>query len=382
MRRLLIALIVVLLGALWLAWQMWQGTAVAASHVHLQPLKQWVVASGEVNYNIQSQISAEITGTVSQRHVREGDWVKQGQLLISLEQQPWLALRDQAQAELEQLTDIRLHTAQTTLKEAQQRLILAKNELKRRQTLAGKGLMSTENLEQTQRQVQDLQADVQRAQLQTKQLENAGSEYQRLTHKLAEAQAKLDKTQIYAPFAGLILTRTVEAGDVVQPNKVLLELAKSDAFEVLVAVDEKSIAPIRVGQTAWVIADAYPEQELLATVDFIAPALDASRGTLDVHVKLTEGNQPLRAGMTTTVSILAAEKQQALVLSNRFIYWQGKQPYVWRYHNNAAEKVPVSLGLRGETQSEISQGLQAEDIVLALSPEQAEKRLKPVFSEP
>lgn len=378
-RPLIIVLSLLLLVALiWgFGWRMWQGTVVPVVKLIEQPLKQWVVASGEVRFDIQAQVSAEITGTVKQRHVREGDLVTQGQLLLSLEQQPWLALRNQAQAKLEQLDSLGVGVAQVTLEEAQKRLALAQKELTRRQALAAKGLVSTESLEQTQRQVHDLQANLQRAKLQSEQLKTLGAERQQSLQALSEAQARLDKTMIYAPFAGRILQRNVEQGDVVQPQQVLFELAKLDSLEVVLALDEKSLAPVELGQTAWVIADAYPEREIKAKVSFIAPALDSTRGTIDVHLSLEQPATWLRSGMTVSTSILTEQKAQALVLDNSFLRWQGKQAYVWRYQSDKAEQVFVELGMRSEGYSEVSQGLAVGDLVVDITAEQARQRLRP-----
>ncbi|MFT0212419.1 efflux RND transporter periplasmic adaptor subunit [Pseudomonas sp. F1_0610] len=382
-RPLIIVLNLLLLVALiWgFGWHLWQGTTVPAVKVTVQPLKQWVVASGEVRFDIQAQISAEITGTVKQRHVREGDLVTQGQLLLSLEQQPWLALRNQAQAKLEQLDSLGVGVAQVTLEEAQKRLALAQKELTRRQALAAKGLVSTESLEQTQRQVHDLQANLQRAKLQTEQLQTLGAERQQSLQALSEAQARLDKTMIYAPFAGRILQRNVEQGDVVQPQQVLFELASLDSLEVVLALDEKSLAPIALGQPAWIIADAYPEREIQGKVSFIAPALDSTRGTIDVHLRLEQPAAWLRSGMTVSTSILTQHKPQTLVLDNKFLRWQGKQAYVWRYQAGQAQPVFVELGIRSEGRSEISQGLAADDLLLDITAEQAHQRLRPKWQD-
>lgn len=93
--------LVLLLAAI--GWSRWRGAEVQVLELRLQPLQQWVVASGQVRNQSLARIGAEITGTVIQRHVREGDEVQAGDLLISLRRDELQAQYEQAQTALRQL---------------------------------------------------------------------------------------------------------------------------------------------------------------------------------------------------------------------------------------------------------------------------------------
>ena len=169
-----------------------------------------------------------------------------------------------------------------------------------------------------------------------------------------------------ACFAGLVQSRDVEPGDLVQPGLVLLTLARSDSQEIRLPLDEKSLAPVAVGQSASVIADAYPLQPLAARVSFMAPQVDATRGTLDVHLALLEPAAFLRQGMTVSVSIETGRRPQTLVLPNDALRArQGERAEVLRVRDGIVDVVPVRLGLQGTGMSEVLDGLETGDQVLS-----------------
>src|SRR5690554_8162798 len=99
-------------------WSRWRALEVPTVQLQLQPLQQWVVASGQVRNQSLARIGAEITGVVAQRHVREGDEVQAGDLLISLGADELQAQYEQAQIALTQLHEQLYPQAQQSLREA------------------------------------------------------------------------------------------------------------------------------------------------------------------------------------------------------------------------------------------------------------------------
>lgn len=379
--RILIALMCI---GLWLGVQQWRGPELAALTVELKPLELRIVASGEVRSQMLARIGSEITGTVLARHVREGDRVNQGDLLIELNPQEAQARLAQAQTLLQQLQTVTRPQAQTALVEATYNFNQARREAQRRKILADKGTISVEQAEQAQQLQRNAKTILTRAQLTATSLAAKGSEERLLLQRVASAEAELAKTRIYAPFAGRVQTRNVEAGDLVQPSKVLLELARdntqhkptgvNDSLEVIVALDEKNFAPLQLHQPVQLIADAWPEQTLSGEVSFIAPAVDSGRGTIDVHISIkTDSQEPqpsLLQGMTVSANIIAAERDAALVLPNDYLQplssagASSKRAQVMRWQNGKLHAVSVTLGLRNMTHSEVVSGLEEGDVVV------------------
>ena len=137
-----------------------------------------------------------------------------------------------------------------------------------------------------------------------------------------------------------------------------------------------------VGQPALIIADAYPTEVLEGRVSFIAPAVDTNRGTIDVHLELLESADFLRQGMTVSVDIRTASRDQALVIPNDALFnRRGDSAEVLRLAGGRlAERVPVRLGLRGTGLTEVVEGVDPGDVLL--TDEQAEGRRVRVRIDP
>src|SRR5690554_3582009 len=378
--RIVYGIIIAALGAaLLIGVPKWRGPVLPALTVELQPLELRIVASGDVRYQTLAHIGSEITGTVVARHVREGDQVAKGQLLIELNPEELESRLAQAHTLLQQLREVSRPQAQAALIEARDNLRQASREARRREALAEKGVIPIEQVEQAQRVELNAKTALTRAQLAMDSLAAGSSEERLLQQRIASAEAELAKTRIYAPFAGRVQTRNVEPGDLVQPSKVLLEIARrdgvnragiaSDGLEVVVALDEKNFAPLQLQQPVQLIADAWPEQTVPGVVSFIAPAVDSSRGTIDVHISVLADDAKQRniflQGMTVSANIIAAERERTLVLPNDYLLiGSAGQTQVLRWQNGAVSAFDVQLGLRNMTHSEILSGLSEGDVVV------------------
>ena len=359
--------------------QKWRGPVLPGLTVEFMPLELRIVASGEVRYQSLARIGSEITGTALARHVREGDLVSKDDLLIELNPDELQARLAQAKTLLQQLHEVSRPQAQAALTEARDNLRQASREARRREALAVKGVISTEQVEQAQRIEFNAKTALTRAQLAVDSLAAGSTEEQLLQQRIVSAEAELAKTRIYAPFAGRVQTRNVEPGDLVQPSKVLLEIARSDGLdrdgvasdglEVVVALDEKNFAPLKLQQPVHLIADAWPEQTVPGVVSFIAPAVDRSRGTIDVHISVLADDAKQRniflQGMTVSANIIAAERERTLVLPNDYLLTSSAgQTQVLRWQDGAVSALDVQLGLRNMTHSEILSGLSEGDVVV------------------
>lgn len=355
--------------------QKWRGPVSPALTVELMPLELRIVASGEVRYQSLARIGSEITATVLARHVREGDRVNKGDLLIELNPAELQSRLAQAQTLLQQLQKVSRPQAQAALIEARNNLKQTRNEAQRRKALANKGMIPIEQVEQAQRMEANAKAALTRAELTAQSLAANSTEERLLKQRINSAQTELAKTRILAPFAGRIQTRNVEPGDLVQPSKVLLEIARSDSqdrtgeigdgLEVVVALDEKNFAPVQLNQSVQLIADAWPEITVPGVVSFIAPAVDSGRGTIDVHIKVLSKHPTFLQGMTVSANIIAAVRERTLVLPNDYLLTNARgKSQVLRWQDGIVNAVDVKLGLRNTTHSEIISGLTQGDIVV------------------
>ncbi len=360
----IILLVLTVLASLFF-WQKWQGPEVSAMVIKQQPLVQSVVASGEVRSQSLARIGSEITGIIKARHVREGDAVKPGDLLLELNNDEQQARVYEAEAALQQLVSSSRRQAQAAQKEAEANLDQAQRERARREALQERQLLSDEQVEQARRSELSARVSRDKATLQAAALASGGTEEQILTQRLAASRALLAKTRVVSHVAGIVQTRNVEPGDLVQPGRILLEIATANSLEVVVKVDEKNMARLVLGQPAQIIADAYPDNVVPAHITFIAPAIDTARGTVDIHLSVDAQTDFLKQGMTVSATMETGRRDNALVIANDALREvNADSAVVMRVENSKAERVVVKLGMRGMAQSEVREGLKSGDTIL------------------
>ena len=132
------------------------------------------------------------------------------------------------------------------------------------------------------------------------QAELAAVTWQQAQASLQLALARLAYTRLTAPVAGVLISRQVEPGSVVQPGLVLMQLAPSTSTQLVVQIEEKNLHLLQLGQLALVSADAYTDQSFPATLTYINPGIDAGRGVVEVKLAVATPPAYLRQDMTVS----------------------------------------------------------------------------------
>jgi HlyD family secretion protein len=356
-----------------------RGREVAAYLVESRAVVQKVVATGRIRPLARVTLASLALGRVRAVLVREGDRVAGGQLLVKLEDVEQAAALRQAQgrvaeaaARLEQVRGVSGRQAAEALHQAEVRVSQAEQDLGRARQLGEAGSAPRQVAEDAERALA-----VARSQRETAaaQAVSAGGADERLAGAaLAQAEAaravaasRLAETEIRAPTQGLVVAREVEPGDVVEPGKALLGVTADGALELTAQVDEKNLSLLQVGQLAKASADAFPEQVFDAAVSLIAPAVDPSRGTVEVRLAIPAPPPVLRPDMTVSINVEVARKAKALVIPADVIRDPTGEPWVLAIAGRQAERRSVTLGMRGDGLVEITAGLAAGDAVVAPS---------------
>lgn len=350
----------------WVLMQHLRVPALAAYQVTVQPLVQTVVATGRVAAVSRAQVGSAVTGVVVERRVREGDTVRAGDVLALLRADDLEASLREAQAALAQLRQSTRPQAQAGLREAQARLEQASREGRRRRELFQQKMITREAMEQAVQAETVARTAFEQAGLTVRSLGTGNPGETAARARVASAQAQLAKTIIRAEVAGTVLTRNAEPGDLVQPGRVLFEIARAGDTEVVVPLDEKNLEVLAIGQPAMCIADAYPGRPFPARVSFIAPSIDPQRGTVDVRLAVNPVPDFLRQDMTVSVNVETGRRAHAVVVPNDALSAvDGNQASLWLVVDGRAVRRQVRLGLRGLIRTEVTAGLRQDDRVLA-----------------
>jgi HlyD family secretion protein len=273
----------------------------------------------------------------------------------------------QSEARLRQLRESALPAAKQALIQAEANQRLARQQFERNRNLRAQNYISQAALDDATRNmdVANSQLDAARVQVATNSaggadLEMAQSALQQSRAGLSVARARLAQDVIVAPADGILIGRNVEPGDVVQPGKELMVLAPSGQTQIVVQVDEKNLSQLELGQKALASADAYPHERFRAEVFYINPGIDAARGSVEVKLRVIDPPAYLRQDMTVSVDIEVARRAGTLVAPADTVFDAASaHPWVLVVEGHRAVRKPVVLGLKGEGQVEILQGVSA-----------------------
>jgi HlyD family secretion protein len=374
-----VAVLVAVIGAAALAVRWWLGPEVITETVLRRDFVQTVVASGHVEAPHRMDVGVQITGTVLRIPVGEGQLVKAGDLLVELEAAELTATGRQAdvavvqaQARLRQLQEVQGPVAAQTLRQAQANLVNVRAALARSQDLFGRGFISQAALDDARKAVESADAQVLATQKQLDTTAPNGSDRALALANVAGAQANAQAAQartgyavVKAPVAGTLIARNVEVGDVVQPGKVLMTLSPQGRTQLVVAIDEKNLALLALGQEALASADAYPTQRFAAALAYINPGVNAATGAVEVKLDVATPPTVLKQDMTVSVDIEVARRARALIVPLATVHDVETQPWVLRLEGRRAMRQPVQLGLRSAGVAEVLGGLAEGDAVLS-----------------
>jgi HlyD family secretion protein len=376
------ALILLILVALAIpARALLQGKAVATIAPKRQALLESVISSGRVITPTRVELGAELVGHVVEVAVAEGDRVRAGQVLARLRDDEQRAALEQAkrgveeaQARVAQLREVARPVAEPGLLQAQANLAQAQAEFERVKTLAAAGFYNQSRLDEARRVLDGAQAARESALTQTRGNRPEGVESRLAEARLAQARAALDvalakqaNTVIRAPAAGVVVKKRVESGDIVTQGKRLFDLATDGETQIVLQIDEKNLGRLRVGQAASVLADAYPGQPFAAEIFYLAPAVDAEKGSVEVKLRVAAPPAFVKPDMTVSVEIKVGERSAALSLPAAAVRdATSAQPWVMLIDAGRAARRPVTLGLRGSGVVEVTAGLNGGEAVIPL----------------
>lgn len=297
-----VAVLVIMAGAAW-----WWSRASATFEVQIAtaaaPAAQGpgaaavLQATGYVTARRQATVSAQITGKLTEVLIEEGEHVEAGQVLAQLESRSQRAQRAEADAQLGE--------ARARVRQFESELAQARRDYTRQQDLVTRNLASVQAVEAARTQVDSLAAQL-AAQQEAVQLAAA---------QVRSAQVQLDYTTVRAPFAGVVIAKAAQVGEIVSPLSAgggftrtgIGTLVDMDSLEVEVDVNEAYINRVMPGGPAEAVLDAYQDWTIPAHVIAIIPTADRGKATVKVRIGLDQKDPRILPDMGVRVSFLAKQ---------------------------------------------------------------------------
>ena len=340
--------VVVVLGLIALAYRMLSGDVpeveVARAAAQSSPDAAGATVLSATGYIVAHHtinVNSKVTGRLSWIGVEKGDKVKEGQVLVRLEDQEFRAAYDQsrgavanARAYLDELQHgsrpEEIQQAQHNLDEARATLANDKLTLDRTKELAGSGVVSRQQLddatakfEADQQRVNSLQQGFTMAKIgpRAEEIARAQGALSQAQGQLDYAKSQLDATVIRAPVTGTILDRTAEKGELITaqfasaaaggPQGSVVSLADLNDLQVELDIAQADFSRLGPTQKGIVTTDAYPDKQYDGQIAQISPEANRQKATVQVKVQvLNPGKYPdvqLRPEMNATVRFLASE---------------------------------------------------------------------------
>jgi RND family efflux transporter MFP subunit len=270
--------------------------------------------SGSLQPERRADLRAEVGALVQQVLKENGEAVRPGELLVRLDD---TAIRDS------------LTSAEEAVRAAAQSHDQAERQVQRLKTLQGQGMISMQALED---------AEVRR--------NNSQSDLVAARARVVSARQQLQRTEVRAPFEGVVSERKVSVGDTAQVGKELVKVIdpRSMRFEGLVSADR--MHELKIGQAVSFRVNGYPQREFAGTVRRIDAAANATTRQVEVLVGFADPAAAPRVAGLFAEGRVETGGAQVLMLPDSSLVREGEAAFVWRVSGQAVGKVQVKLGER------------------------------------
>lgn len=366
--------LVVLAGAAGAVLKLRQGTATVETAVAVKPdsgPQTALNASGYVTPRRRATIAAKITGRVTSVHFDEGTRVAEGQLLATLDDSDAQRALTAAKADRD--------ASEAAIADYEVQLRNANIQLKRALDLQAAGVQTQEALDNAKTAADSLKAKIALAKQQVSSAEA----------RIGEAQQNVDNCTIRAPFAGIVVSKDAQVGEMVSPVSAgggftrtgIATIVDMNSNEVEVDVNEAYIARVQSGQKCKATLDAYPDAPYDAKVRTVIPTADRQKATVKVRVTFDKLDSKILPDMGVKVAFLdedsAAQKNSNKIKGPEAIAYipkaavrtQGDSSFVFLVRSGKVERRAVRLGTDRGTDVAVLAGVQPGDSLVVKGPE-------------
>lgn len=303
-------------------------------------------AVGTVHASRTAPLAAQVMGVITAVNVREGDAVKQGQVLATIDDVQPRAAVEQSQAALS--------ASDHELAAAESELALAQSTFNRMQTLYDKKSLSPQEYDEAHTRLQSAAA----------RRDTARAGRAQAAAALDQARTHLDYSRVRSPFNGVVTDRRVDPGSLASPGMPLLTVEASGQFRLEATVDERDLKYVRAGQSVPVELDAFGAQPFNGKVAQIVPAADPASRSFTVKIDLP-ANKNLRSGVFGRAAF-ARGARQAVLIPQSAVTERGQLQTVYVVgESNIAMLRYVTLGAVQQDRREVLSGLNAGETVVA-----------------
>jgi len=323
-------------------------------------------ASGYVTPRRRATIAAKITGRVTGVFFDEGTHVAENQLLATLDDSDARKALNAARADYE--------ASKAAIADFEVQLKNARIQLHRAEQLQNAGVQTQEQLDNARTNADSLQAKIALAQSQVVSADT----------RIQEAQQAVDNCTIRAPYAGIVVSKDAQVGEMVSPVSAgggftrtgIATIVDMNSNEIEVDVNESYISRVQDGQPVTAILDAYPDWEIPSRVRTIIPSADRQKATVKVRISFLKLDPRILPDMGIKVTFLGAEQKKAagtnaatILIPKSAVHEENGQKIVFLVKDDKTERRAVTLGANRGSDTEVIAGVGIGDTVVVKGPE-------------
>jgi len=370
------------------------GIAVKTSEVKETKMVETVLASGKVNAAEKEVIYSEVSASVKKIHVKLGQEVKAGQILMELDIPDAESRVLQARSSLDEARarfakaqadgkSIELIEAETGFDRAQSEYLLAREKLRRNESLFQSGAISKEQFESIQAEFNNRESEYKRAEAILKanrsgaaaSLKALESAVAAAHSNLALAERQASQRSLQAKMDGRVLSLAVQNGDMLTPNTALLTIGNLNSLQVSADIAEADAAKLKPGQKVEITSNALPDANYHGQVQEVGleartKAKNQGETTAIPVIISIQKNSLLRPGYNVDLKITTAVNNQALVVPFDTIIEKRGYFCVYLISENQAKLQKVQTGISDNNSIQIKSGLKKGDKVVINPPKE------------
>jgi HlyD family secretion protein len=350
---------------------------VSGVELKLQDARETVLATGRIVGEKTIPLSFPRPGRLASVLVENGDKVKEGQLLMQMENSREQNALVQARTSLEvaklgfeRASTIDLVDARERVKQAEATAVYAEANFKRQSELAAQNTITAFQFEQVKRDRELAASGLEAARNQLRAAEEnqkplAALRVEQAAADLRQAETAFAETFLRAPLAGQIVEHLADKGEFVQAGqKVVAFIPETPRTYAEIQADESSAGKFALGQKAALTSPAFPGKSYPASVERIGSIVDAQRGTFTVRLVTDQLEPELMPESSVSVQIVVGEARSVILLEQRFLVREAGAAFVLTLEGKKARRVPVTASDLGNGFFGISSGLSAGTTVL------------------
>jgi membrane fusion protein (multidrug efflux system) len=294
------------------------GVPVKTGTVRTGTISEEVSAVGSLLANESVMIRPERDGRVTAIHFTEGQLVRKGVRLVSLD-----------------TVEIEAQLAAATSE-----LTLNRSRLKRAEELHDKKFISAQALDDAREALNQSAA------------------------RQAEVKARLDKSAVAAPFEGVAGLRQISPGAYVKAGQDIARLEGIGTLKLDFRMPELYLGRIKAGQEVQVRVDAFPGEVFRGAIYAIEPAVDEQSRTVLLRARVPNPGVRLKPGMFARVVLVLETRENALIVPEQALVPQGQDRFVYRLADGKALLTKIAMGLRRPGEVEVREGLKAGETII------------------